>query len=253
MGASGCGKTTLMSSLVGVLSLDSGNVEVFGEPPGKNRLRVGFMPQETALVEVFTVREVLWFYGTMYGLSSVAIEDKVDFLCELLELPDKDKVIGDCSGGQKRRISFAVSLVHDPELLVLDEPTVGLDPLLRSKLWDYLLELTHTNHVTVLLSTHYTEEAKQSSCVGLMRNGVLLAEDEPRKILQRTETSHLDEAFFMLSQGQLSASSLPMSAGERSSKPAKYTKKPVTGKTRNPKPMKALLRKSFLEAFRKIE
>jgi ABC-type multidrug transport system ATPase subunit len=202
MGASGCGKTTLINSLVGIDSLDSGDIEVFGESPGKNKSRIGFMPQETALISEFTIRETIWFYGTIFGLSASMIDEKINFLRELLELPEEDKFIRDCSGGQQRRVSFAVTLIHEPELLILDEPTVGVDPLLRAKIWDYLVELTVEKKVTVLLSTHYIEEAKQSTHVGLMRNGVLVAEDSPQNVLQSMEASNLEEAFWKLSQMQ---------------------------------------------------
>jgi ABC-type multidrug transport system ATPase subunit len=198
MGASGCGKTTLISAMVGTTQLDSGSIEIFGKAPRKNLSRIGYMPQESSLIEEFTIREMIWFYGTIFGLSSDKIVDKISFLSELLDLTDVDKLVRDCSGGQKRRVSFAVSLVHDPELLILDEPTVGVDPVLRAKIWDYLVELTQKQNVTVLLTTHYTEEAKLSTHVGLMRNGVLIVQDKPQSILDKIGVAHLDDAFVEL-------------------------------------------------------
>jgi ABC-type multidrug transport system ATPase subunit len=198
MGASGCGKTTLISSLIGVTELDAGEIEIFGNAPRENKLRIGYMPQETALVSEFTIREILWFYGTIYGLSLAMIDEQIRFLSNLLELPDENRLIRECSGGQQRRVSFAISLIHDPELLILDEPTVGLDPLLRAKLWDYLVDVSKNRNVTVLLSTHYIEEARQSTQVGLMRNGILIAEDSPENVVRFTKVSHLEEAFLKL-------------------------------------------------------
>jgi len=160
------------------------------------------MPQEAALIEEFTIREMISFYGTLFGLSSDKIKDRIKFLVELLELPEEDKLIGECSGGQQRRVSFALTLVHEPELLILDEPTVGLDPLLRAKIWDYLIEITTNHKITVLMSTHYVEEAKQSNQIGLMRNGVLVAEDSPQNILSVMQTESLEEAFLILSENQ---------------------------------------------------
>jgi ABC-type multidrug transport system ATPase subunit len=212
MGASGCGKTTTISSIVGFSHFDSGTVEIFGKEPGRNNSRFGFMPQESALVESFTIRELLWFYGTIYGLTAERIREKTKFLVDLLELPDKNRFVKDCSGGQQRRISFAVSLIHDPELLILDEPTVGVDPVLRAKIWDYLVELTVHHKVTVLLSTHYIEEAKQSTTVGIMRNGVLMVEDSPRNILMKVGCEYLDDAFLYLSRKQESSSGEPGSS-----------------------------------------
>jgi ABC-type multidrug transport system ATPase subunit len=258
MGSSGCGKTTLISAIVGLAKLDGGEIQVFGECSRKNTSRFGFMPQETALIDVFTIRETIWFYGTIYGLPSEKIIKKVKFLVDLLELPDVNRLVQDCSGGQQRRISFAVALIHDPELLILDEPTVGVDPLLRSKIWDYLIELTTHQNVTVLLSTHYIEEAKQSTHVGIMRNGVLMVEDSPQNVLLQTGANHLDDAFLILSEKQekfkdhrgvsSSADSIEMeqlpSALTNSHQPSQKTKVKVT------KPLKAMLTKGFIEIFR---
>lgn len=196
MGSSGCGKTTLISSLVGLLELDGGDIEIFGGP-AKNidKLKVGYMPQENSLITEFTVGEMVWFMGTIFGLSSERIRDRMKFLSELLELPNRNKLIRECSGGQQRRVSFALTLIHEPELLILDEPTVGLDPLLRNKIWNYLIEITETQKVTVLLTTHYIEEARQSTRVGLMRGGEMIAEDSAENILRMTECDSLDEAF----------------------------------------------------------
>jgi ABC-type multidrug transport system ATPase subunit len=126
MGSSGCGKTTLISSLVGVLPVDNGDVRIFGESINKSTNdRIGFMPQETALAGSLRVRELFWFFGAVFGLSNDKIDQKHRSLSSLLELPDEKRLIRNCSGGQQRRISFEVTLLHDPELLILDEPTVG--------------------------------------------------------------------------------------------------------------------------------
>lgn len=203
MGASGCGKTTLISCLVETLKLDSGDIEIFGEPIEKLvKISIGYMPQENALINEFTIGEMIWFMGRVYGMSYSMIKERVDFLTDLLELPDPDKLIRNCSGGQQRRVSFALTLIHEPPLLILDEPTVGLDPLLRCKIWDYLIEITRTKNVTVLLSTHYIQEAVQSNHVGLMRNGELIAEESAVNILKLSGGDHLEEAFLKLSEKQ---------------------------------------------------
>lgn len=208
LGPSGCGKTTLISCIVGVNQLDSGNISIFGESIDELRkYRIGYMPQENALITGCTSKEMVWFFGTIYGMSSERIKERFDFLKNLLQLPDEDNLIRECSGGEQRRISFALTLVHEAELLILDEPTVGVDPLLRSKIWNYLLEITRTKNVTVLMSTHYIEEATQCACVGIMRNGTQIAEDSPKNILSQSRANTLEEAFLALSQKQESKNS----------------------------------------------
>lgn len=182
--------------------MERGNVEVFNESAGRNNAKIGFMPQEISLVSEFTIREMIHLFGTIFGMKRDEIAQRLHFLSNLLDLPDNSRFIRDCSGGQQRRVSFALTLVHEPEILILDEPTVGVDPLLRSKIWDYLIDITSTKNVTVLLSTHYIEEARQSTCVGLMRNGVQIAEDSPQNILQHCGTTSLEEAFLRLSEQQ---------------------------------------------------
>lgn len=191
-----------MSCLVGVIELDSGQIELFNAEPKNIKSCIAYMPQETALMEQFSISEVIWFYGTIYGLSSKKISEKVKFLSELLELSDMNKLVKDCSGGQQRRISLAATLVHEPKLLVLDEPTVGLDPILRAKIWDYLVEITERRNATVLFTTHYIEEARQSTHIGLMRDGELLAQDSPQNVLRAIGTTCLEKAFLIMSQNQ---------------------------------------------------
>lgn len=121
IGASGVGKTTLIKSLIGIENLNQGTIELFGQPPTTNYKLIGYMPQELAIIQKFTAREILNFFGILYGVDADKIKEKIEFLCKLLELPDENKFIMDCSGGEKRRISFACALIHDPKLLILDE------------------------------------------------------------------------------------------------------------------------------------
>lgn len=263
MGSSGCGKTTLLNGIIGITKFDSGVIEIFGEPPRRNKSRIGYMPQETALIEEFSVHEMIWYFGKIFGLSCAKIDERVCELTSLLELPDKDKLIRECSGGQQRRISFALSLVHEPELLILDEPTVGVDPLLRLKIWNHLVHITQTQHVTVLLTTHYIEEARQSTHVGIMRNGLLLAQDKPGRILQALKTASLDEAFLQLSQRQESGAGtlcLPKFIeidSESPIVPCKYQPERIRAETTNQQSSSNILRllvmKNFIQLYRNYQ
>ena len=138
LGPSGCGKTTLLSCLVGRRSLDSGEMVVLGGKPGSGGSgvpgpRVGYMPQELALYPEFTIAETVEYFGRIYKLEQSFVRDQLDCICKLLDLPPGDRRVKTLSGGQQRRVSFATAMFHDPELLILDEPTVGVDSQLRHR------------------------------------------------------------------------------------------------------------------------
>ncbi|XP_033343782.1 ABC transporter G family member 20-like isoform X1 [Bombus vosnesenskii] len=207
LGASGCGKTTLLSCVVGVRKLDYGDIWVLGGQPGTEDSgipgpRIGYMPQDVSLVDEFSVIDALVFFGTISGMEKFEIEERYVELKDLLQLPPRDRLVKNMSGGQQRRVSFAAALLQRPELLILDEPTVGLDPVLRDNIWNHLTQITKEEGVTVIITTHYIEEAKQSDKIGLLRNGQLLAESSPNELLERFQTDSLEEAFLTLSQQQ---------------------------------------------------
>ncbi|RZC39443.1 ABC tran, AAA 21, and/or DUF258 domain containing protein [Asbolus verrucosus] len=138
LGASGCGKTTLLSCIVGRRDLNSGDIWVLGGKPGVKGSgvpgpRVGYMPQDIALVAEFTVKDAIYYFGRIFDMPEKKIDERFNELSSLLDLPPESRYIRNCSGGQQRRISFAASMVHMPELLILDEPTVGVDPILRER------------------------------------------------------------------------------------------------------------------------
>jgi ABC-type multidrug transport system ATPase subunit len=193
IGASGCGKTTLLSCLMGVRAVDSGDLRVT-----TRRSSIGFMPQENSLVAELTIGETLRYFARLHEMDRETFEDRHEMIRKLLELPDDDSQICDLSGGEQRRVSLAATIIHDPKLLILDEPTVGLDFVLREKIWRYLVEKTETDGVTAIITTHYIGEAAKANRCGFMRNGVLIAEDDPRVILERFGVGSLDEAFYKL-------------------------------------------------------
>ncbi|XP_046646484.1 ABC transporter G family member 20-like [Daphnia pulicaria] len=203
LGASGCGKTTLLSCIVGRRSFDSGQVMVLGGPPGTPDSgipgpRVGYMPQELALYGEFTIKETLQYFGRIYKLEADFVVSQLDFLSKLLDLPPDHRYVKTLSGGQQRRVSFAVALFHEPELLILDEPTVGVDPLLRRSIWDHLVQQSVDHGRTVIITTHYIEEARQADAIGMMRSGRLLAEESPENLLKNYGLPTLEEVFLKL-------------------------------------------------------
>ncbi|XP_070493900.1 ABC transporter G family member 20-like [Chironomus tepperi] len=203
IGPSGCGKTTLLSCILGLKQLDGGTIEVLGEEvsyknPTKFPHLIGYMPQETALVPELTIKETLNYFGNIYQMNQILLMQRLIMICNLLELTDVNKRIEQLSGGEKRRVSFAAALIHDPKIVILDEPTVGLDSILRDKIWKFLIESTNLSNMTVIITTHYIAEAEKATCCGLMSNGELLIEDKPQNIFRNLGVQNLEEAFLNL-------------------------------------------------------
>lgn len=164
-------------------------MNVFNQVPGSKHSEipgklVGYMPQETALFNEFNINETLYYFGLIHNMKLAEIRRRRDFLIEFLDLPPKEKEVKNLSGGQKRRVSMAIALLQEPQLLILDEPTVGVDPLLREKIWNHLVDIAKQTHTTIIITTHYIEEARKADRVGLIRNGRILAEQPPDYLLQ---------------------------------------------------------------------
>ncbi|XP_053619678.1 ABC transporter G family member 23 [Plodia interpunctella] len=208
LGPSGCGKTTLLSCIVGRRKLNSGDIWVLGGKPGEKGSgvpgpRIGYMPQDIALVGEFTVKDAVYYFGRIYGMPNDKLDERFQFLSNLLDLSHASRMVKTLSGGQQRRVSFAASLVHEPELLILDEPTVGLDPVLRDRIWDFLVEIARGG-TAVIITTHYIDETRQANRIGLLRDGQLLAEEAPNDLLRKFDCETLEDAFYKLALRQQS-------------------------------------------------
>jgi ABC-2 type transport system ATP-binding protein len=196
LGPSGSGKSTLLRAVVGVQRVAGGTIEVLGLPAGSPQLRarVGYMTQAPSVYGDLTLRENLRFFARVLGAPAAAVAKAITDV-SLTEMADK--VVNRMSGGQRTRVSLAAALIGDPELLVLDEPTVGLDPLLRRDLWELFHELAAAGK-TLLVSSHVMDEADRCDSLLLLRDGRLLAQDTPAAIRAQTGAEQLDEAFLRL-------------------------------------------------------
>jgi ABC-2 type transport system ATP-binding protein len=203
LGPSGGGKTTLMRALVGVQRAVTGTVEVLGLPAGSPALRsrVGYLTQAPAVYGDLTVSENLRYFGALHEVSRDRVEEVIDHV-DLR--PQHDQLVSSLSGGQSARVSLATALLGSPELLVLDEPTVGLDPVLRRDLWTLFHGLAESG-VTVLVSSHVMDEASRCDRLLLLRDGLLVADDSPAGLLARTGTHDVEAAFLSLADRGVTA------------------------------------------------
>jgi ABC-2 type transport system ATP-binding protein len=198
LGPSGCGKTTLMRSIVGVQIVEAGEVRVLGEPAGSSSLRsrVAYVTQAPSVYADLTARENLRFFARVLDAPTEGVGRAIESV-RLGEVADR--VVRDQSGGQRARVSLGTALLGDPDVLILDEPTVGLDPVLRRDLWESFYSLADEGK-TLLVSSHVMDEAENCHQLALMREGRFLAIAPPDEILQRTGAPDLTDAFLRLIQ-----------------------------------------------------
>ncbi|MGW2664772.1 ABC transporter ATP-binding protein [Nocardia tengchongensis] len=196
LGPSGCGKTTLMRSIVGTQIIESGTVRVLGDEAGSRSLRrrVGYVTQAPSIYDDLTVADNVAYFGALYGASSAEVETALAAVGLSSHAGHRGSEL---SGGQRTRVSLACALVADPELLVLDEPTVGLDPVLRADLWEQFGALAKQGR-TLLVSSHVMDEAEHCDRLLLMREGRLLAQLTPAELRSDTGESSLENAFLKL-------------------------------------------------------
>ena len=200
IGPSGAGKTTLIRSIVGRLRITRGSISVFDKPAGSPELRkqVNYMTQELSVYPDLTVRENLSYFITMSGQPRNQIKKIILNVLKAVDMTSKsNSLITDLSTGQKQRVSLAIALVGSPKLLVLDEPTVGLDPVLRDKLWRLFASLAERG-IALIITSHSMDEAKRCDDLVLIRDGRVIAHSTPSELRRRTGTKTIEQSFLKL-------------------------------------------------------
>ncbi|MFB8401765.1 ABC transporter ATP-binding protein [Streptomyces sp. NPDC055912] len=204
LGPSGCGKTTLMRAIVGTQAKVGGTLQVLGHPAGDPALRsrIGYVTQAPSVYDDLTVRQNLDYFAAVLFPGRAHRRERratVDRAIDDVDLASHaDSLAGRLSGGQRSRVSLAVALLGTPELLVLDEPTVGLDPVLRRDLWNLFHQIATDRGTTLLVSSHVMDEAERCHRLLLMREGEILADDTPEALRHRNDTATVEEAFLRL-------------------------------------------------------
>ncbi|MFJ7918612.1 ABC transporter ATP-binding protein [Lysinibacillus fusiformis] len=200
LGPSGCGKTTLIKMIMGMLKPDNGTVEVLDlVVPHQQLLKdIGYMAQSDALYTDLTGEENLHFFAKLYPLSKAERIERVAYAANLVRLTDDlQRKVGNYSGGMKRRLSLAIALIQDPKLLILDEPTVGIDPVLKKEIWQELIRLKDQEQKTILVTTHAMDEAERCDQLAMLRNGQIIAQGTPQALKDHYQAKDFDEVFLM--------------------------------------------------------
>jgi ABC-2 type transport system ATP-binding protein len=202
IGPNGAGKSTFIRTVAGLVALDGGRVTVLGQPPGRRvSSRIGYMTQSAALYEDLSIRENLAFFGLVYGLSGREAKARGEELMALLRLTEKvDRPVHELSGGQRQLANLACAMVHGPSLLLLDEPTVGIDPELRRRLWTEFAELRDAG-ATILVTTHVMDEADRCDRIAFVADGTVLDVGTAPELVARSGASSVEDAFLRLRDG----------------------------------------------------
>ncbi|GEK29395.1 ABC transporter ATP-binding protein [Furfurilactobacillus siliginis] len=204
IGPSGAGKTTLISTIMGMLRPQKGTVTVLDTTmPNRELLgRIGYMAQTDALYGDLTAMENLQFFGQMQGMAKAKLAERIQYAAGIVNLQSAlGKYVKAYSGGMKRRLSLAIALLADPEILILDEPTVGIDPELRQQIWHELHRLAK-NGKTILLTTHVMEDAEQSSYLMMIREGEAIAQGTPAALIEQYQVTSVEAAFLQAGRDQ---------------------------------------------------
>jgi ABC-2 type transport system ATP-binding protein len=202
LGPNGSGKTTAIRMICGLLEPTSGDIKVLGKAmPSKEVLSsIGYMPQDVAIYVDNTVHENLELFGKLYGMPPDRFKTREQEMLDFVDLSGwRDSLASTLSGGMRHRLSLACALLHEPKLLILDEPTVGVDPELRASFWEYFEKLGKKG-ITVVITTHYMDEAGHCQKVGLLRQGRLIAEGNPEELMKQHGKRSLEDVFLALAR-----------------------------------------------------
>lgn len=205
IGPSGAGKTTLIRSIVGRQKLSAGTVSVLGKPAGNKLLRskVRYMTQELSIYSDLTCKENIRYFAKIAGYHGKQLDHETKKVLEAVRLNSKAEVLaGSLSGGQKQRLSLAIALLGDPELLVLDEPTVGLDPVLREELWELFRSIRDAGK-SIIISSHVMDEAERCDELVLLRDAKVVASGSPTELCRRTGTRTVEQSFLKFAEGSV--------------------------------------------------
>ena len=202
IGPSGSGKSTLIKTMLGMEKADDGEALVLDYKMPKREIlsNIGYMAQSDALYEMLTGYENLEFFGKMKGVPSDKLKKEIEYIAEIVDLTDDlKKLVSKYSGGMKRRLSLAIALIGSPELLILDEPTVGIDPSLRKNIWKELFK-QRDNGVGILVTTHVMDEAELTEKVGLLLNGDIIDFDTPQQLKVKNNVKTIEEVFLKVEE-----------------------------------------------------
>ncbi|MBY0123390.1 ABC transporter ATP-binding protein [Bacillus sp. S/N-304-OC-R1] len=199
LGPSGAGKTTLVKQLVGLdLPTEGENYILQEKMPSLNLIeKIGYMAQSDALYGELSAKENLEFFASLYGLKGTKRKVRIQEVMGIVSLSEHmNKLVSSYSGGMKRRLSLAIALLHQPKLLILDEPTVGIDPVLRKSIWEAFYQLKNSG-TTIIVTTHVMDEAEKCDRLGMIRDGKLIAVGTPDELKEKTKTNNIEDAFLV--------------------------------------------------------
>ena len=227
LGANGAGKTTAMKMLIGISNPTSGKANVAGfdvfTDADNIKRNIGYMSQKFALYDDLTVKENITFFGGIYGLSRARIKEKANALISELGLQEvTDQLVGSLPLGWKQKLAFSVSLIHDPKIVFLDEPTGGVDPITRRQFWEMIYKASYQG-TTVFVTTHYMDEAEYCDRVSIMVNGKIEALDTPKKLKEQFKADNMNDVFLKLARSP--SPTLPKGKGVNTDKDYNHEKK----------------------------